>query len=149
MRWLTCILKLDVFKARLAKEKNLREVCDNVGIARNTLKRIMETGRASKPITEKMSKYLNVPLEEIVEREEGITPCRHGNIGRLVRIKRGKLIWAMLNVAENVTAFSRQVDVHQAVISDVLNRKRCAYRTLERICAGLSQPPEEFIEEEI
>ena len=149
MRWLTCILKLDAFKARLAKEKSLREVYDNVGIARNTLKRIMKTGRASKPITEKLSKYLSIPLDAVVEREEGITPCRHGNVGRLVRIKRGKLIWAMLNVAENVTAFSRQVGVHQAVISDVLNKRRCAYRTLERICAGLSQPPEEFIEEEI
>lgn len=139
------VVRLEVLRGLIAGYGSQREVARQAGVSWNCMLRVLKVGRAYPKTIIKLSRLFKVPAEELVCGEW--SPPRRKYKSTSVRIKRGKLIGAILDEAESVKAYCDTIPVNYSTVLTILQRRSTLRRTLERICAGLNRPAEDFIEE--
>ncbi|MBR6711591.1 MAG: hypothetical protein IKI76_01175 [Selenomonadaceae bacterium] len=139
------VVRLEVLRGLIAGYGSQRKVARQAGVSWNCMLRVLRVGRAYPKTIIKLSRLFKVPAEELVCGE--CPPLRRKYKSTSVRIKRGKLLGAILDVAESIAEFNRRIGMCQSTLYRILKRRRTKIKTLERICAGLNRPAEDFIEE--
>ena len=107
---------------------------------------VLKRGRAQDSTIRRLSQLLCVKPTDLIVGEWKY-PKAYESKNPVVQIKRGKLLGAILDVAESLAEFNRRIGMCQSSLYRILKRRRTKIKTLERICAGLNRPAEDFIEE--
>ena len=113
---------------------------------KETVRLVLKRGRAQDATIHRLSQLLCVKPTDLIVGEWKY-PKAHESKNPVVQIKRGKLLSAILDVAESLAAFERRIGMGRNRLSRILRRRRMKLKTLERICSELNCPAEDFIEE--